>query len=301
MSIFDQATIGTANNQVVFNNYTSFPLYRVVSEQPQQRQVRELDIPIPFESGISDFETLIGRTAYVIQGKMYPSSEADWSTGLAALRKLANLEIEQADNDSDAGYVPYVFNENGAQKQIFLKVLYVDTQKNTRQGLITPFRLICKIKDPTIYGYPSKTASTQSTNPTTSGGTAIFPFTLPIIFGASTFSVTNTATNSGDTPVYPQTIVVHGPINTPTITNATTGEFITINQNLASSSNVLTIAYDKDSLSIDLDGNSVLSSVTSASTYFKLQPGDNNLTLSGSSIGSGAYLVVNYLDGYSLG
>jgi hypothetical protein len=262
--------------------------------------VRELDIPIPFESGISDFETLIGRTAYVIEGKMYPSSEADWSTGLSSLRRLGNLEVEQADNDSDGGYVPYVFYESGAQKQIFLKVLYVDTQKNTRQGLITPFRLVCKIKDPSIYGYPAKTASTQSTNPTTSGGTAIFPFTLPIIFGSSTFAVTNTATNSGDTPVYPQTIVVHGPINTPTITNTTTGEYITVNQNLATSGNVLTITYDKDSLSIDLDGNSVLSSVTAASTYFKLQPGDNSITLSGSSIGSGAYLVVNYLDGYSL-
>lgn len=300
MSIFDTATLGTATNQITFNDYTTFPIYRIISRRPQQRQVRELDIPIPFESGISDFETLIGRTAYVIQGKMYPSSEADYSTGLAALRKLANLEVEQADNASDSGYVPYVYTENSNSRQIFLKVVYVDIREDTRQGLIQPFTLVCKIKDPTIFGSPSKSASTQGTDPTTVGGTAIFPFTFPIIFGASTISVSNTATNSGTIPVYPSSIVIHGPINNPTVTNTSTGEYITVSQNLSSSSNVLTITYDKDSLSIDLDGNSVLSSVTSASTYFKLQPGANTITLTGSTISSGAYVVVNYYDAYAL-
>lgn len=300
MSVFDTATLGTATNQITFNNYGSFPLYRVLSERPQQRQIREEDLPIPFESGISDFNTFIGRTAYVIEGKMYPSSETDWSTGLAALRKLASVDTEQADNASDGGYVPYVFYENGSQKQLFLKVLYVNTQKSTKQGLITPFQLICKVKDPTIYGYPAKTASTQGTDPTTVGGTAVFPFTFPIIFGASTVSVSNTATNSGNISVYPSSIIVHGPINNPTVTNATTGEYITVSQNLSSRSDVLTIIYDKDSLSIDLNGNSVIGSVTSGSTYFKLRSGANTITLTGSTISSGAYCVVNYLDGYAL-
>jgi hypothetical protein len=300
MSIFDSATLGTANNQIVFNSFTTFPVYRVLSERPQQRQIRDLDLPIPFESGISDFETLIGKTAYVIEGKMYPSSEADWSTGLAALRKLANLDYEQADSSSDSGYVPYVFSENGSSRQLFLKVLYVNAGKDTRQGLITPFQLICKVKDPTIYGYPSKTASTQGTNPTTLGGTAVFSVALPIIFGASTVTVSNTANNAGTIPVYPSSIIVNGPINTPTVTNTTTGEYITINQNLSSISDVLTISYDKDSLSITLNGNSVLSSVVTGSTYFKLRPGNNTITLSGSTISSGAYCVVNYLDGWAL-
>jgi len=300
LAIYDEATLGTANNQITFNDYTGFPLYRVVSEQPQSRQVRDLDIPIPFESGISDFETLIGKMAYIIQGKMYPSGEADWSTGLAALRKLSSLDVEQADASSDQGYVPYIFNENGQQKQLNVKVLYVDTQKSTAQGLITPFRLVCKVKDPTIYGYPSKTASTQGTDPTTGGGAAVYSFTYPVIYGASTYSVTNTAHNLGDISTYPQSIQVYGPINTPTITNVTTGEFITVNQNLVSSSNVLTISYDKDSLSVELDGNSVLDSVTDSSTYFKLQPGDNQITLSGTTIGSGAYCVVNYADAFAL-
>jgi hypothetical protein len=300
MSIFDSATLGTADNQITFNG-TTFPIYRAVSRAPRQRQIRELDIALPFESGISDFETLIGRMAYIIEGKMYPSGEADYSTGLAALRKLASLDVEQADAAADDGYVPYVYSENGTDnRQIFLKVLYVDIPESTRTGLIQPFRLVCKIKDPTIYGYPAKTASTQSVDPTLVGGTALYSFTYPIIFGASNYSVSSTASNHGTIPAYPTSIVVHGPINNPTITNSATGEYITVGVNLTSSSDVLTIIYDKDSLSVDFNGTSALASVTTGSTYFKLQPGANTINLSGSTISSGAYVVLNYMDSYAL-
>lgn len=300
MSIYDSASLGTATNKITFNNYGTFPLYRILSQAPQSRQVRELDIPIPFESGISDFETLIGKMAYVIEGKMYPSGEADYTTGLAALRKLASLDVSQADSGSDDGYVPYIYNDNGSNNRVVhLKVLYVDIKQDTRQGLIQPFRLICKVKDPTIFGYPSKSASTQGTTLSTSGGAAVFPFTFPVVFGASVSTVTSSAINNGDIDTFPASIVVVGPINNPKVTNTTTGEYIEVTENLASSSNVLTITYDKESVSVDLDGNSVISSVSSTSTYFKLQTGTNELTLSGTSIGD-AYVTVNYSDAYPL-
>lgn len=271
-----------------------------MSRAPQARHIRDLDLPVPFESGISDFQTLIGKMAYVIEGKMYPSNESDHSTGLAAIRKLANLEVAQADNDSDFGYVPYRWTEYGASRQVFLKVLYVDLREDTKQGLIQPFRLICKIKDPTIYGYPSKTASTQGTDVTIGGGAAVFPFTFPVVFGASTVSVTSSAVNSGTVSAYPLSITVVGPINNPKVTNTTTGEYIEVTENLANSSAILTITYDKDTLSVSLNGNSVLGSVTDASTYFKLRPGTNQLTLTGTTIGSGAYVALNYYDSYAL-
>jgi hypothetical protein len=301
VSIFDTCYIGTPGNRIVFNDYSSLPIYRVESKRPQARQIRDLDIVIPFESGASDFETLIGKMAYVIEGEMFPASEADYSTGLAALRKLSNLDYEQNDNDSDFGYVPFVYSENGIDnRQIFIKILYVDINENVDDGFVTAFRLICKIKDPTIYGYPSKTASTQGTDVTAGSSSAIFPFTFPIVFGSNTGSVTATAINSGTIPVYPQSLVVVGPVNSPRITNGATGEYIEVSTNLSSSSSILTITYDKDSLSVEVNGNSVLSSVTSASTYFKLQPGANPIALTGSSIGANAYAACNYRDGYAL-
>lgn len=296
MSIYEASALGTTNNRVNFNG-TSFPIYRVVSRAPQARDIRDLDIPIPFENGIVDFQTLEGKSAYIIQGIMYPGNESDYDNGLRALRKVASLELQQADNDSNLGYVPYVWAEATENKQVFVKVLYVDVPESTRQGLVQPFRLVCKVADPTIFSDTILTATTQGSDPTTTAGTAKFPFKFPIEFGASTYSTSSTATNEGDLDGYPIWIKVHGPINSPKISNTTTGEYIQVNTNVASNS-ILTIAYDKDSLAVDVDGVSVLSDVTTNSTFFKLQPGGNQIELSGSSFSSGAYVELKYYKGY---
>jgi hypothetical protein len=255
---------------------------------------------VPFENGISDFETLMGQYAYVIDGVMYPGSESEYDEGLRTLRKVASLDVSQDDNLSDDGYVPYIWTDFTGQKQVFVKVMYVQIIEDTRKGLVQPFRFICKVKDPTIYGVTIKVADTSSSDPTTSSGTAIYPFAYPIIYGASTYSVSGEANNEGDLAIYPIGITVVGPVNSPKITNTTTGEFIQINANLSTTSNILRISYDKDSLSAEVDGVSVLNDEVSGTTWFKIQPGGNDLQLTGSSIGSGAYMQLSFRDGYPL-
>lgn len=300
MAIYDVGYVGTTANRLTFNDFTTTPIYRLISRAPQRRQTRELDIPIPFEGGISDFESLMGQYSYIIDGTMYPGSESEYDLGLRALRKVASLDISQDDNLADDGYVPYAWSDFYGEKQVFLKVMYVQMIEDTRKGLVQPFRLICKIKDPTIFGTDLKVADTSGADPSTSSGTAIYPFSYPIIYGASTYSVSSTAQNDGDIPTYPVSITIRGPVNSPKVTNTTTGEFIQVNTNLASTSNFLRISYDKDSLSVEKDGVSVLDTVTEESTYFKLQPGGNDLQLNGSSISSGAYMQLSYRDAYPL-
>jgi hypothetical protein len=231
---------------------------------------------------------------------MYPGTESQYDSGLRALRKVASLDVSQDDILSDDGYVPYVFDEFNNTKQIFMKVLYVDVPENTRKGLVQPFRLVCKVKDPTIYGGTLKVASTASADFTTAAGTAQYPFGYPIAFGASTSSVSTDVNNEGDIPVYPVSINIHGPVNVPKITNNQTGEYIQVNANLATVANELVIAYDKDSLSVEVDGVSNLNNVSSASTFFKLEPGSQNYTLTGSSISDDAYATISYRDGFGL-
>lgn len=300
MAIYDAGYIGTTANRVTFNDFTTTPIMRLISRAPQRRQVRELDIPVPFENGISDWETLLGQYAYVIDGIMYPGDESEYDSGVRALRKVASLDISQDDNLSDEGYVPYTWTDYSGTKQVFVKVMYVQITEDTRKGLVQPFRFICKIKDPVIYGATLNTADTSGSDPTTATGTAIFSFSYPIIYGASTYSVSSDAVNSGDLPVYPTSIVVRGPVNSPKITNTTTGELIEVTTNLAATTNFLRISYGKDFLTVEKDGVSVLNNVTAASTFFKLQSGSNLMQLTGSSIGSGSYLQVSYYDGWPL-
>lgn len=300
MSLYQQATIGTASNNIIFNSTSTQPYFRVQSRAPQRRQVRDLDIPVPFENGIMDFETLMGQYTYVIQGTMYPASEADSDRGVAMLRKLASLELSQDDPLSDDGYVPYVWQEASTSKQLFLKVLYVNVSDNVKQGLIKQFTLLCKIKDPTIYSASQATATTAQADVTATGA-AKYSFTYPVVYGATLLNVQQAAINEGDLPVYPIGMLVYGPVTDPIITNVTTGEFISFSGvTLSSGANILSIAYDKDTIAITLDGTNVLSKVTNTSTYFKLRPGANVLQLSGASVGSGAYLNVSYYSGWPL-
>lgn len=301
MAIYAESTLGTDTNQITFNDFGTSPVFRVVSRAPQRRDIRELDIPLPFENGISDFKTLIGETVYVLDGIMYPAGESDYDLGLSKLRRLASLEVQQDDPLSDEGYVPYVWTEFSRNRQVFLKVLYVQIPETTRKGLVQPFRLVCKIKDPTIYSEGLSEASTEPAAFTAASGSAVYSFSYPIIFGASTSSVSVDANNIGDLPVYPVGIQIFGPVNSPKVTNESTGEYIELSGvNLATDANVVTIAYDKDSLRVEKDGVSVINSVTSGSTFFKLRPGGNVISLTGSSIDDDAYCVLSYRSGWPL-
>lgn len=307
MSVYTKSTLGYVDNLVTCNDISTDPYYRVNARAPQRFQLREQDVPVPFELGISDFNTLIGQVMYVIDGTMYPRSQDTYDSGLNALRDVSNLDLSQSDSNGGVtfdnnGYVPYVWGDSVGvlSKQLFVKPLYVQASESTRQGFVVPFRIFCKVKDPTIYGASLKIASTALGDPTATVGTAAYPLSYPVAFGATYYTVSANAINSGTVPVYPQSIDIYGPVTNPKFTNTATGEFIQINCTLSSPTDHLQIQYGKDYLGVYLNGNSQLQNKTTDSTFFKIHPGSNNISLTGSSIASGSYATVNYYDGYSL-
>lgn len=300
MSIYDPSTLGESDNQILFNDYTLDPVYRIKARSANKFQIRQQDLPVPFESGSSDFLTLLGDTSYIIEGTMYPASEATYDSGLYALRAVCSLDLNQADLLSTDGYVPYTFTDAADNKQIFMKPLYVELTETTTQGFVQPFTILAKIIDPTIYEASLNTASTEAFNPTVTAGSAIYPFTYTVLYGANTFTVTATATNIGNVPVYPQTMIVVGPVVNPTITNTATGEYITVNVTLNTTSDQLNLTYTSTTQNINLNGNNVANSLATGSTLFKLVPGPNPIQLSGTTVSTGAYAEVQYFSGWAL-
>lgn len=234
---------------------------------------------------------------------MYPSNENSYDSGRQTLAAVSSLDLQQADPYSDdEGYVPYSWGDALSavdSKQLFLKVLYCDIPESTRQGYSQPFTIICKIKDPTIYGYTLKTASTNQANPSSTTGTFVLPITLPNPIGVTMYSVSADANNIGNIPSFPVTITVYGPVTNPVITNSATGETITVNVTLSSTSDVLIIEYSKDNLSITKNGVSVANLLADGSSLFQIHPGDNVITLGG-GLSTGAYCTVNYYDSWPL-
>jgi len=296
MSIYRPGTLGAPDNQIVLNTYTQSPVYRVQSRAPSKWQIRQQDLPVPFESGSSDFLTLLGDTAYILQGTMYPSNEENYDSGLMALRSVASLDLEQGDILSDDGYVPYIWgNANAVNQQIFLKPLYCQIVETTKQGFVQPFTIY-----PTIYGGTPKTASTGQANPTAGAGGSAYPFTYPVLYGSTLYTVSADLNNIGTLPVYPVSVIVNGPVTNPVITINPSGDFIGVNVTLSSSSDQLNITYSKSSRNVNLNGVNVENLLTTGSTFFKIPPGTSTLQLSGSSVGTGAIAQVEFYDGWPL-
>lgn len=301
MSIYGLATLGESDNQIEFNNFAADPVFRALARSASKFQIRQQDLPVPFESGSSDFLTLLGDTSYIIQGKMYPADENSYDSGLMQLRTVCSLDLNQDDILSDNGYVPYIWADANNQKQIFMKPLYVELSETTQQGFVQPFTILAKIKDPTIYLANLQTASTGAASFSTTTGAAVYSFAYPIVFGANLFTVTADANNIGTSPVYPVTITVKGPVTNPVVTNLATGEFIEVDVTLNSSSDQLNIIYDRDTFDINLNGTGVINKLNSSSTLFKIHPGTNTIQLSGQSVGTGAVAQVDYYSGWPIG
>lgn len=298
MSIFESSTLGTSSNQIVFNDETGNPYFRITRRAATRRDLREFDIPLPEHTGAADYQSFIGKMYFVIEGTMYPDNENSFHSGREALRALASLDIEQGDADSDDGYVTYVFPDANGNRQIHVKVMYVDIPESTRLGLKQPFRLLCKIKYPVIFASSATTATIGDSSATTSGSSNL-PWVLPKVIGKTTYSSNGSVTNDGDIGTYPS-FVITGPISRPRITNSTTSEYLEVDVNLATASDTLIINYDQDSVDITQAGNTKLDKLTSGSTLFKIRPGTNNLTLTGDTVGSGANATVSIRSAWPL-
>lgn len=315
MAISDLSTLGASDNQITFNDYASSPLFRVQQRYPTKREIEQLHFALPESMGIADFQTLIGSTVFILDGKMYPNNEQEFNSGRQALRKLANPYLAQNDSLTDGGYVPYKFTANVPQ-QLFVKVLYVDMQENTTFGQIQPFRLYCTVKYPVIFAQQVVTGNlTLGTSPAATGGavipatipmsigtgassTTFLPFTLPVILGATPSAGSLTLNNIGDFPAYP-TITIYGPISNPTLINLVTGEYISLNLTLQSGASAV-LAYDQDSTSVTANNQNAQAFLTSGSTLFKIPTGTTAFTLSGSSIGQGASATISFFPAWPL-
>lgn len=317
MAVYDISTLGVSDNYVTFNDDSSSPYFRIIKRYPTRRELREYDIAIPENTGAADWQSFIGKEYFIIDGILIPSNDNEFYQGRRLLRKVASLTLEQADTLSDNGYVPYKWTEDIPVQQM-VKVMYVDMQESVRQGIVQPFRLLCKTKYPIITAQTPKTATITigSVNtlggfgvpfliplsiPSTSGGAAgsTFPVTYPVMWGSSKSTGSASITNAGDIAAYPSISII-GPISRPKITNVTTGEYIEFDTNLPTSSDGIAIQYDADSISMTRNGANIYGSLTAGSSLFRLRPGINTFTLTGTSVGTGASAAVTASDAWPI-
>jgi len=130
------------------------------------------------------------------------------------------------------------------------------------------------------------------------GGTSfVVPMVFPITFGSSTLSVTNTIslTDVAAVDSFP-IITLTGPINTPVITNNTTGDALSFTMNLGSGTTyTIDTRYGYKSVIDQLGATKTgdLSSTSDLAT-FSLAPGDNSISVTGTSATAATAITFQY-------
>lgn len=303
LPIYQEFTFGSSANLLTFNDKDADFVIKATRRLATKRDIRSFDTPVPFDSGITDYETFVGRMFYMIDGRIYGRNEGHLYTGQNAIRKAMNIKIAQDDSESDYGYLPMKWSENGVAKQLLMKPLYVDIEENRKWAMKPPFKALFKIKYPVI---TSQAAHSEDFSPAISGTGGILLLAAGIQITANGIQIgTSTGTgsgeidNAGDYPAWP-TITFNGTVTNPKITNVTTGEFIQINYGLTSGESIA-ITYDNDILTIvKNDGTNIIQYLTSDSTLFTIRPGINALSFTSANMGSGAGCSVNIFDTWPL-
>lgn len=139
------------------------------------------------------------------------------------------------------------------------------------------------------------TSQTQSTVTKSTGGGLSIPFTIPFSFeGGVDGSVA--MTNNGDVLSYP-TIVFTGDLTNPRLTNTSSGLFLQINTTINTGEYV---AINMKNKTVIRNGSTnLMSSVTSNSSFWGIEPGENVLVLTSGNDNDAGYATVTFKSAYS--
>lgn len=130
--------------------------------------------------------------------------------------------------------------------------------------------------------------------PTGGSGGLIYPISYPLVYGVAATPSNATCTNNGNEAT-DSIIEFAGPILTPRLISSTLGSALEFNLDLPAGQ---TLTVDTDRGTVQLNGTTdrlyTRSNFSVPVEYFKLLPGDNDLTLTGATIGTGAQVQVRW-------
>lgn len=152
----------------------------------------------------------------------------------------------------------------------------------------TKFLLSIVSPDPFLYREGAQTSGAISIP---IAGGIVYPIIYPATYGASSggSALIQIDTNAASFPI----LTITGQVTNPYITNTSTGEFIQLNITTAGSD---VLVVDMAEKTITLNGTSVLQDKIGDSTWWKVEPGVNNISFSTSSASDTGSLEITWYE-----
>lgn len=217
-----------------------------------------------------------------VEGQLYGTSGLEYESYRQAL--IAACAINKDSNNYPTP-TRVTFTTMGGTSYFFDAIIgrpIIEMQK----PLLSDFHLTMTVTNPFIFG---NTAFTSPNIAPATGGGFILPVVLPIVSSAAVGGVV-TVTNVGQATTLP-TITLTGLLTQPALYNQTTGKSMQLSYTINSGDTVVIDMYNK---TITLNGSSsLLSTKTSSSDWWGVQPGANQISISTISSGDTGYAVVS--------
>jgi|SRR5688572_23237553 len=242
--------------------------------------VRTSDIPRPSDHGLYPGPDFAAGRIIEVEVEVTGATEAAFRANVEA---LAAATILRSDETALVFRLPAFTGD----RQIFARP--------RRRAIPTDMGYVLQVgravlqfaaADPRVY---AATLATLSVTAATSGGGRTYNRTYNLTYAAGGTGGTLMATNAGNFPTRP-ILTVTGPSDTPRIENVTAGKALEVGLSLAAGE---FLVIDTDERTVMLGGTSSrYSSLTAASRWWELAPGDNSLKFtSASNVGT---LQVSY-------
>lgn len=223
-----------------------------------------------------------GKRVMAVEGNIYGTSPSDYEDKRQALEKAVRL---------DDGLTTMTINTRGGltlESEVILNAMF-EAPYSSGNMVLGRFRIEL------VAPYPWLKGSTENSQDVDvfSGGGGTLPATLPMSLGVGGTGA-ETINNAGNGKAYP-VIKIYGEITKPSLRNETTDKSFSLNYTLSNSTDYIEIdIYNRTVL---LNGISNLLQYFSGD-WFALEPGNNEIKLTGTNQTASAKAVVEWRHHY---
>jgi hypothetical protein len=263
--------------------------------------IRDTITALPGVDGVERYKSFYRDRLIEIRGFVKGSTKADLYANIEILNSAIDIHVLEASTNGTDGFLPLSFTETGQRPSLYYAkpIKNSMTWSDTKSGLARGFAVLFECRDPKKYrgdGFGEGQTVTVSIAPGASSGSSGFPVGFPVAFAGSSLSGQTTFSNDGASRILPTSIEITGPCSAPSIANSTSGFVISFTSDLVLlSGQILQInskigtCYVKN---VDNSFTNVIQYLTSDSTFWFLELGDNTITLSGATMSVGCVATI---------
>lgn len=255
--------------------------------------MRSEDRERPLEHGLYETYSYYGRRIFHGEGQLLGNNVTDYMTRRLSMQRA--LIIPPRSGIRAPLRLDLKFDGIGDLLQSYGTLdSYPELPMAVPNYALTDYMVSLKSFDPIIYSAAVGTAFLPA--PLISTG-APFPLVFPVDFSASS-GTDGLANNGGNISTYPRA-VISGPVTNPSLTHVGKNQTLRFDGLILNSGDSVTVDF-KQRVALSSSGGNFYGTITSDSTFWTLEPGDNTFRFTADRASSPSATVLYWNDAYML-